>query len=600
MKTAGYDIALLINERFLNQLSGALFYSGFLTINGSVDFYHGTLMLEHQVQDFRTDLSQALAGQVSTELQPFLQMDFRLKLTREPLIDFLQEPGGQCIRFAMGMRIYFWLWQGLELKFDADVSFTAPVYFDAQMNMVADLAHADVQELTLKYGSTMQPQMAEKLDGIVESALHMYFANNTISKPLNIPSIGGVIPDVKEYIQPGTDAQGNELGIIPISVDAIQLVSPTVMALGINLMDYHGGDPNQLRDFARNCSLAVGVSEDAMHKVFSYIWTHSQFAKHFGKNGGLYLVKDDTGLTASTSGNFQVKKLDEVLGDAVAVASFITDCLSRVASLGFIETEARYKGGLFDYDFRVKLKNEPKFDLLGGNLVRLYNMAFDIYLRLAFHVTVEYDVELDTSSIIPDSWTPWEDDITLYTETKRYTIFDQGIHINNLELRYGEGKLEWDEPSQTLNLQVTKINLYWDLDSSDSPLGGIAEGIVNWVIDQLETEIVKQIPKISVTPKLTFDLPLIPWPLKMTGRKLEITNSEAIVAADFEFEQLEKGAYPVPKYIVNVNNGEIHKIGCDSVTDTYEVHQRAYHLLSDALAHGYDGCKNCLPAFHTR
>jgi len=56
----------------------------------------------------------------------------------------------------------------------------------------------------------------------------------------------------------------------------------------------------------------------------------------------------------------------------------------------------------------------------------------------------------------------------------------------------------------------------------------------------------------------------------------------------------------VPKYIVNVNNGEIHKIGCDSVMDTYEVHQWSYFLLSDALALRYDGCKKCLPAFQTR
>jgi hypothetical protein len=600
MKTAGYDIALLINERFLNQLSGALFYSGFLTINGSVDFYNGTLMLEHQVQDFRKDLSQGLAGKVEPDLQPFLLMDFRLKLTREPLIDFLQTPAGQGIRFSMGMRIYFWLWQGLELKFDADVSFTAPIYFDAHMNMIADLVHADVQELTLKYGSAMQPQMAEKLDGIVESALHMYFANHTISQPLSLPSIGGVMPEVKEYIQPGTDPAGNELGIIPISVAAIRLVSPTVMALGINLMDYAGGNPNQLSDFALNCSLAVGISEIAMQRVFSWVWTHSHFSKHFGKNGGLYLVKDDTGLTASSSGNFQVKKLDEVLGDVVAVASFITDCCARAATLGFLETEVKYKGGLFDYDFSITLKNEPKFDLLGGNLVKLYNMAFDIYLRLAFNVTVEYKVELDTSGFIPDSWTPWDDDITLHTETQRYTIFDKRIHIDNLELHDGQGKLEWDEDTQTLNLKITKIDLYWNFNSSDSPLAWIPEAIVNWVIDQLEGAIVKQIPTIAVTPKLTFDLPLIHWPLKITGRKLEITNSEAIVAADFAFEQLEKDAYPVAKYIVNVNNGEIHKIGCDAVMDTYEVHQRAYHLLSDALAQGYDGCKKCLPAFHTR
>jgi hypothetical protein len=227
-------------------------------------------------------------------------------------------------------------------------------------------------------------------------------------------------------------------------------------------------------------------------------------------------------------------------------------------------------------------------------------MAFNIYLRLACHVTVQYNVELDTSGWIPDDWTPWDDDISLYTETKKYTLFDLRIHLNNLELRYGQGKLVWDEPSQTLNLKVEKINLYWNFEDENSPLLELPEALVNWIIDQFEEEIVKRIPPIAVSPKLSFDLPLIPWDLKMMGRQLEISNSEAIVAADFEFEELEKSAYPVAKYIVNLNNGEIHKIGCDSVTDTYEVHQRSYHLLSEALAHGYDGCRKCLPAFHTR
>ena len=39
MKTAGYDLVVLLNERFLNQVSGALFYNGFLRINGAWDLY---------------------------------------------------------------------------------------------------------------------------------------------------------------------------------------------------------------------------------------------------------------------------------------------------------------------------------------------------------------------------------------------------------------------------------------------------------------------------------------------------------------------------------------------------------------------------------
>lgn len=600
MKTAGYDIALLVNERFLNQLAGALFYSGFLTVNGSVDFYNGTLMLEHQLQDSRKDLSQALAGQVSAELQPFLKMDFRFKLTQEPMIQFVQDAGRQRIRFALGMRIYFWLWQGLEIKFDAHLSVSAPVVIDTEMKLTADLANADVQELTLKYGSGMEPTMVERLDGIVEEALHMYFANHTIEKRMEIPCISGIVKDVDDYILPAKGADGKELGIIPISVDAMRVVSPTVLALGVNLMGYRGGRPEQLHDFARNCSVAVGVSEAAMHKVFSYVWTQSRFARHFGSNGSMWIVKDADSLSIAQTGTFRIKKLDDFFTDISAIGHFVQECVSKGLTGGFIEAAVDYKGMAFNYELGVKLKNEPKFDLLGGNRVSLYNMAFDVYLRLACHVTIQSTVELDTSGWIPDSWTPWDDDVVLYKDTKRLTVFDLRIHLDNLELRYGQGRLLWDEPARTLELEVEKVNLYWNFEAESSPLHGLPGALINWVTDQLEDEIVKRIPRVAVSPKLTFDLPLIPWPLKMTGRQLELTNSEAIVAADFEFEQLEKSAYPVPKYIVNINNGEIHKIGCGSVTDTYEVHQRGYHLLSEALAHGYDGCRDCLPAFHSR
>jgi hypothetical protein len=596
MKTAGYDLVLLFNENFLNQLSGALFYSGFLTINGSVDFYNGTLMLEHQVQDYHKDLSLVLAGQVTNELQPFLKMDFRFKLTQEPMLDFIQEASGQRIRFAMGMRIYFWLWQGLEIKFDAGISFTAPVSIDTNLDLNVDLEKADVQELVLKYGSGMEGEMKDNLNEIVEEALHMYFANHAIEKRLAIPSVNGIIKEAGFSFE----LDREDLGQILVSLDAMRVVSPTVLALGINLMDYHGGDPNQLHDFARNCSLAVGVSELAMQKVFHYVWTHTHISKQLGNDGSLYIVKDDNSISVSGTGsNIRIKKVDDFFNNVSEIATYIETIATKFLTAGFIEGSVAYKGMDFDYGFNVTMKNEPKFDLLGGNRVKIYNMAFDIYLRIACHVTVEYHVEFDTSGWIPDSWTPWEDDIDLYTETERYEVFNAAIHIENLELHNGQGKVEWDESTQTLYLTIEKIDLYWNL-NEDGPLKGLPEDVLNWISDVLEEEIVKRIPKFAVSPKLSFDLKVIPWELKMTGRELEITNSEAIVAADFEFEELRKDAYPVAKYIVNVNNGEIHKIGCDSVTDTYEVHQRAYHLLSEALAQGYDGCKKCLPAFHKR
>jgi hypothetical protein len=601
MKTAGYDIVLLVNERFLNELAGALFYSGFLTVNGSVDFYAGKLILEHKVKDYRQDLAQALAGKVATDLRSYLKMDFRFKLTQEPMIDFIQDANGQRIRLALGVRIYFWLWQGLEIKFDADISICAPLVFDAERNLKADLANADVETLALKYGRTMERPMKERLDGVVKAALQAYFENNAIVKRIELPSISVIIPEVTQYIPARNGTTPEELAIIPVSVDAVRVISPTLMAIGINLMGYRGGNPSALHDFARNCSVAVGVSEAAMHRVFSYVWRESQFAKRFGSNGGMWIFKNSDSFSVAQAGTFRVAKLDEFFSDISAgIGHFIQVAITKGLTLGFGEAVIEYRGIDFQYAMGVTLKNEPQFDLLGGNQVSIYNLAFDVYLELACHITVKTTVSADSSGFIPDEWTPWEDDVVLYTDTARLKLFDLGIHLKNLELRWGQGGLIWNEAKQTLELEIRGLDLYWNLGDVGSPLYGLPEALINWVSDQLEDEIVKRLPRIPLTPKMSFDLPLIPWPLKMSGRKLEITNSEAIVAADLEFEQLEKGSYPVPKYIVNINNGEIHKIGCDSVTDTYEVHQRAYHLLSEALAHGYDGCRNCLPAFHKR
>ncbi|KNY29950.1 hypothetical protein [Pseudobacteroides cellulosolvens] len=602
MKSAGYDIALLVNERFLNQLSGALYYSGFLTINGSVDFYKGKMCLEHELMDFRKEFSQGLEGNVPTELQGFLKMDFRFKLTSEPLIRFIPGNGldDQKISINTGLRIYFFLWQGLEIKFDARISITTPIKIGDNLQLVADLENAGVMEMQLKYGASMKNQMTMDLDNIVENALKMYFANRKICQRIELPCISKLVKEVKQYIQPDKNEEGNDLGILPITLDAVKIVSPTMLALGINLMGYKGGDPGLLHEFAKNCSLAVAVSETAIFKVFSYVWNHSRFSRALGSSGNMWLVKDNDSLTGVKTGTLRVKKLDDFFKKVSDIKAFIDKTVSKAITGGFIEASTVYKGMEFQYGLGVTLKNEPKFDLLGGNLVSIYNMAFSVNLRLACYCTIEYKVEVDTNGWFPDCLTPWDDDITIYTRNKRLRLFDRRLSLSNLELKYGRGKLVWDDERNALSFEVEKINLYWNFEDPNSPLHGLPGDLINWITDQLEDDIVKKIPKVTVTPTLTYGVPYIPFPLKITGKNIEVTNSEVIMAADLEFEELGKSTYPVPKYIVNINNGEIHKIGCDSVIDTYEVHQRSYHLLSEALNHGYDGCSKCLPAFHKK
>ena len=137
MKTSGYDIALLINQSLLNRISGALFYSGFLTTNGSVDFYTGKISVKNNIKNIYEELSLALKDKVPDELRNFLKLDFRFKPTHEPYIDIL---GDHEIRLGITLRICLWLWEGLEIKFDASLVVTCGILMSSTGIIEADFA----------------------------------------------------------------------------------------------------------------------------------------------------------------------------------------------------------------------------------------------------------------------------------------------------------------------------------------------------------------------------------------------------------------------------------------------------------------------------
>ena len=69
MKTAGYDVVLLLNEKFLSQISGALLYNGFFTFNGH--------------EDLSTRIKPDQLAKIPTDLRTFLKLGYRLKLNYE-------------------------------------------------------------------------------------------------------------------------------------------------------------------------------------------------------------------------------------------------------------------------------------------------------------------------------------------------------------------------------------------------------------------------------------------------------------------------------------------------------------------------------------
>ncbi len=554
MKTAGYDIVVLLNEHFLSQVSGALLYNNFLTINGT--------------KDLKEQLTPQQLVKIPGDLQHLLEIKYRFKMNFEPYIEFL--PNNE-VGITIDARFYLWFLQGLELKFDTDVTIIAPIQIQ-EGNFEILFDEARIPNFSVKYQQTSNHAEVMQINNILEEALTAYFKNKENPFRISIPTIEPEIPDT---------------GVsIPVFVKAVKTINSSVLVTGINLVEDEGGDPNQLTEFAKNCNLAVAVSEKGMNKVYDATWDKLD----------KYIVQGD-----------KISFLDSVDG-IWDFASDILEGIISICSLGFLETDSKLKKADFNYEVGVKFKNKPRFDMLYGNKISIRDMEMDIYFKLGLSFDIWYEIEIDTSGFIPDSWTPWDDDKTIEKGTKSLELGPVCAHFHNIKIKEIIGEISLNEESNALECNVTKLDIYWDFMFPDKDTGievidfiiNAPEKLFNWILDLFEGKIAKAISPIKLSPALIVKkIDPIPWEFNIQAKKVKIKDKEAIAGANIYFEELQKNIFPVPKYIVNINNQEIHKAGCDSIFDTYETHQRGYYLLNDAKKHN-DGCKKCLPAFHKK
>ncbi len=84
--------------------------------------------------------------------------------------------------------------------------------------------------------------------------------------------------------------------------------------------------------------------------------------------------------------------------------------------------------------------------------------------------------------------------------------------------------------------------------------------------------------------------------------KLVTDEDEAIVGASVKIKEIPLKIIPVPKFVANRDplSLEVHRAGCQWVEEIFERNKIGYYSLYDALKEGYDGCKYCLPEYHTR
>jgi hypothetical protein len=539
LNTGGYDVVAEVNERFVDRALAAAFYtSSFPQVKGTYT-----------------------PPDVPPSFSAYSKVEYEVLLKEPPTVDAF---AGNVVRLLFNLEAALKVLGGLRLEFDVIASVEAsPSYNQATRVLVLDLKKARIDEIKIddKYGLS-----AEALN-YVNKAIAAAISSGMLDKMEKITLQPVLYSLDLPYMPPGPANQ------LTIGLGNVKILNQQVIAAAINFLSYNGGNIAQVTDFTSGLDIAVGVSEAAMHRVFDFWWDRTTHPK-----------------SVTETGSWDIPVLDDLLD---AVADFF-DIATKLGSLGFLETDYAVLRSWIEYGATVKF-GKPSFNLLNGNRLELTGCPLNIHAWAIPKLKVQAKIEIDTSGPIPDWMTPWSDDVTIANKVTTITIWNFSIDLN-VDIDRAEAEVYLDDQ----NRLVAKVH---DVDITIHLPWSLPEDVLNHIIDWIEGQIKDKIPPIPLSPALfTETIPGTALTLQVDIDKLTTNEDEAIVGASAKFKEIPLNITPVPKFIANRDPlaREVHRASCQWVGTIFEKNKVGYYSLHDALKDGYDGCKYCLPEYHTR
>jgi hypothetical protein len=260
----------------------------------------------------------------------------------------------------------------------------------------------------------------KRLNYIISQILEEYFINDL--KTLDIPvALNGLdLP----MMPPGDDYK------LPVSGVHVMILDNKIVMAGISFF-HTNGSLKGLTDLTGNRDCYIAIRVLALQEIINFWWKNTMWDK-----------KQDF-------------KKNELIGFASTLARGV-DIATRLATLGLLESDTEYDDMILNYGGLVSLEKQPAVTFTDGDRVEVTNLEFiaDVFGNL--FADVKKDLDLDTSSFIPDKITPWEDDINLKKSNKKKQLLKLkkkfSIHVNN-----AEGQLKINEKNN-LAVKITKAD----------------------------------------------------------------------------------------------------------------------------------------------
>lgn len=535
---AGPDFYLELDESVLNETLAAAWQAGLASYSGKLSF----------------------ADQAPPSLAAYAEVAFRITLNGEPLIDMRQP-----------RQVFVHCDAKLELLVLTLVPLTFDLAFHVETEATVQASQKEVRftpiavridRLVIRDQIKVTDAFLQTLNGMLASALLAYVGSDEMTITLPALSIDMPLPLV-------SDGPGNQL---PVALSGCAVLNNKRLSVGAIFLTHTVPAIPQI-PAASTAPLFISLRQQAMRDVLDFWWSKVDWSVPIPFNG-----------TMPLNANQFVKQARSVL--------------TRLVTLGFLQREEDINSLVLTYTGQLYLLSKPDLLFTAPNSAGLGNISLKVALDVRISADITEKIYLDTSSVVPDNWTPWTDDIKLSEKSGSREM----LHLQQtVELSLQEAAAALAVRSDgSLAVKMQKADLA--LDFGSEWYQNLPENLLNGLLKFFNQKIIDHLPPLVIAPAVVLKN------VKAAGMTPVVTPSqiqvcaagsglygEATVTFATGFDVAEMtGKIPVPGYIANRRSRRIHRVTCAVIKDIRPEHREGYFVLHEALRDGYRSCQECL------
>jgi hypothetical protein len=246
------------------------------------------------------------------------------------------------------------------------------------------------------------------------------------------------------------------------------------------------------------------------------------------------------------------------------------------------------------YDGTIALNELPDIRFSKEDKVTISKLTLMLTLNVHLEIETIDRTYIDSSGLLPDSITPWNDDKKVSEKIKK----EKKLPVSEnfiVSLENAQCAIQTDKNN---NLIVKIIKADCVIDMGNKWIENFTDNLVNKLLDFLEKTIISKLPSFVISPThLLTDTDIAGYTFQIDLKNIDINNEEICIGSNISINELSGKGIAYPLYIANKKSNKLHRFDCQTVEEIDFSHRVGYHGVCDAINDGYVPCGQCLRGY---